>query len=80
MATFLLFFDIIPLAFYTGGKEDNINNNNNLYYSLFIAYFTFLILFFIIYITLLIKDPGTRGKEKLDTLRNKLNSDDDILI
>ena len=68
------------MAFYTGGKEDNINNNNNLYYSLFIAYFTFLILFFIIYITLLIKDPGTRGKRKLDTLRNKLNSDDDILI
>ena len=61
-------------------SDNNTNEITNLCYnSLFIFYVVFLILFFILYIALLIIDPGIINSDSIDSLEQKLNSDEELL-
>lgn len=74
LTTFLLFFSIIPFAFNT--MKDEKDEDNNCYNALFIVYAAFLIIFFILYITLLIKDPGIKKSESIEAIKKIFNSND----
>ena len=68
------FFSVIPYAFNTGKDGNNI-----VYNALFISYLVFLIAFFILYIILLIKDPGIKKKASIETVEQKLKFGDNLI-
>ena len=66
----IIFVSILPIFF---------NKNNNLLGNLlFYIYFALLVLFFIIYIFLLVRDPGLQKKNNLDFLENLINKNIDL--
>ena len=71
LTTFLLFISIFPIAL-----DDN--NDNIKYKIFFIIHMALLLLFFIFYISLLIKDPGVRKSEPINKVQNLLQQDEDL--
>ena len=74
LTTSILFISVISNAFNTGEYGKNMTYN-----FLFIIYLTLLVLFFLIYITLLIKDPGIIKSESLQRLEQLLNENKDLI-
>ena len=66
----IIFVSILPIFF---NKNNNILGN-----LLFYIYFALLVLFFIIYIFLLVRDPGLQKKNNLDFLENLINKNIDL--
>ena len=72
ITTFILFTSIISMAF-------DSDEGKTLYNFSFITYMVFLLLFFLLYIILLIKDPGIISSKPIDTLKKILDENKDLL-
>ena len=73
LVTFIIFVAILPIAF------ENENSKISVHYHLFfVIYAFFLILFFILYITLLIMDPGIVQAKNLRRLKQMVDEDKEL--
>jgi len=70
----ILYLSLISIALNNKGENNN-DGYNILKICLFFTYNTFLLLFIIIYIILLAKDPGEKQKSTLDVLREKFKEE-----
>ena len=72
LTTFILFTSVISMAF-------DSEKGKTLYKVSFIIYMVFLILFFLLYIILLLKNPGIIKSRPLDALKKILDDNKDLL-
>ena len=73
LTTFIILISILSIAFNTSD-----NGRNSFYDILFIIYFAFLLLFFILYIGLLVINPGEIQKRTLYHLKELINTEKDL--
>ncbi len=75
IATFLLLVSVIPIVFNCVDENGEDIQDKTFYNILFIIYLALLILFFILYLILLTKDPGIIKSESLENVKKLLNDE-----